>query len=116
MNRVLFGSKPSKCQSQSNESTSQRAPIAIATSPRVLGCNCHRIRSRTEIGKAFSEAHIEVGTLGFDFVKGAETKKENIGRCVKFAVVAGKALLFQLSAHVKVRILDTCKRERERLS
>lgn len=52
-----------------NESMSQRV-----TSPRV-GCNCHRIRSRTEISKAFSEAHIEVGTLGFDFVKGAETKK-----------------------------------------
>lgn len=85
-----------------NESMSQRV-----TSPRV-GCNCHRIRSRTEISKAFSEAHIEVGTLGFE--------QRNIARCVKFAVVAGKALLFQLSAHVKVRILDTCKRGRERLS
>lgn len=100
--------KVSKSKQRVNESTSrQRAPIAIATSPRV-GCNCHRIRSRTEISKAFSEAHIEVGTLGFE--------QRNIARCVKFAVVAGKALLFQLSAHVKVRILDTSKRGRKRLS
>lgn len=62
------------CSDPSRQSVKVKATSQRVTSPRV-GCNCHRIRSRTEISKAFSEAHIEVGTLGFDFVKGAETKK-----------------------------------------